>query len=281
MILLLLLPILVAGFIVITKHPACFYKLHRYDGQLLYLSTAYQGLICTLIAVVIVFLLNTYIPSHILVANKAIPMDIFGWLENLITPLNPSDQIAWFILISVTSILVAQIRIILFRIRAWIKYSGINWKKQNKSELSSKVLSEIALIRSILKDSPLDSMLYDSFVSSSPEKYLMLTMDDGKVYVGKVVSLGEPTESEGMDQEIVITPYLSGYRKKETLKVNFTTKYSEIDEDIALVLKQDKIISATVYNSKIYDEFQKHNHYRSKNNKTTFRQRLRSLKKNT
>ncbi|HCV77558.1 MAG TPA: hypothetical protein DGS68_12635, partial [Pseudomonas sp.] len=53
MFLLLLLPILVSGFLVCHKHPLYFYRLHRYEGQYLYLQSARFGLFCTLLAVIL------------------------------------------------------------------------------------------------------------------------------------------------------------------------------------------------------------------------------------
>jgi hypothetical protein len=250
--LLLLLPILVAGFVILTKHPFYFYRLHRYDGQLLYLSSAYQGLLCTLVGAFIVFSLNKYFPSTFTVFSVQIPLDIASWLDDLLSPVDGGHQIAWMTLLTIAAIAVAYARIGWFRLQAHIKY-GLN---RDGPKLSPKTLSEAYLIRSILDDSPLDSLFCDSFLSQSPEKYLMLTMEDGKVYVGKVISLGEPTESEGMDQEIKITPFISGYRTKERLKVTFTTKYDEIEDDISLVLRQDKIISATIFDVDVYQQFQ-------------------------
>lgn len=248
MILLLLLPILVAGFIVLTKHPIHFYKLHRYEGQLLYLSSAFQGLLCSLVAIGILLGTNLMSPK--------ISTWAWSFLEELFEPFINSKDAIWLFLITGFSILVALLRAAWFRVRSWIKYTLINFGGNNKTNLGSKVLTDLFLMGSILKDSPLDSLFYESFVATDPEKYLMLTMEDGKIYVGKVIGLGEPTESEGMDQEIVITPFLSGYRKKETLKVIFTTKYFAVESDISLVLRQDKIISATVFETEIYNEFQ-------------------------
>ena len=63
-----------------------------------------------------------------------------------------------------------------------------------------------------------------------------------------------------MDQEITITAYASGYRDKDTLNLILTTKYKDISEDVSLVLRQDRIISATHFSEAIYEEFQhKHN----------------------
>ena len=50
---LLILPILVSGFTVCHTHPYFKYKLHRYEGQYLYLQTAKLGFYCFGIAVLI------------------------------------------------------------------------------------------------------------------------------------------------------------------------------------------------------------------------------------
>jgi hypothetical protein len=108
----------------------------------------------------------------------------------------------------------------------------------------------------LLKDSPLDKLLYLSYVQN---KYLLITMSDRKVYVGRVISLGEPNESEGPNQEISIVPVFSGYRDKDTLSVTLNTTYTgagieEID-DVYLVLKQDNIISACEFVESLYQKF--------------------------
>lgn len=56
----------------------------------------------------------------------------------------------------------------------------------------------------------------------------MFSLKSGKVYVGLVVSL--PANLEGRCPWLTITPYLSGYRDKDTKKVTFVTNYSEIIE---------------------------------------------------
>ncbi|TRW94403.1 hypothetical protein EKO24_011675 [Candidatus Methylobacter oryzae] len=105
-----------------------------------------------------------------------------------------------------------------------------------------------------MKDSPIDALFLKSYVEDG--FFVMLTMEDRKVYIGRVISLGEPNETEGMDQEIAITPYASGYRDKDSLNLVLTTKYKDISEDVSLILKQDKIISATHFSESVYDEFQ-------------------------
>ncbi len=103
-----------------------------------------------------------------------------------------------------------------------------------------------------LSDSPLDKILFESYINSSP---LLLTLGSRKVYVGTINSLGEPNESEGMDQEISIIPLMSGYRSKETLEVKFTTYYDAIGADLKIVIRQEQILSATLFSFEVYEKF--------------------------
>ncbi|HFC9921158.1 TPA: hypothetical protein ACF0YU_001831 [Salmonella enterica] len=59
----LIIPLLVSGFIIITNHPYHFYRLHRYDGQLLYMKAAKYGLWCLVWSVFIAFVIKYYLPS--------------------------------------------------------------------------------------------------------------------------------------------------------------------------------------------------------------------------
>lgn len=72
----------------------------------------------------------------------------------------------------------------------------------------------------------------------------MLTMKDRKVYVGNVISLGEPNEKGGPEQSVVISPIISGYRDKDTLDIFLTTNYSRLDDTTKLILNKIEILSA-------------------------------------
>lgn len=51
---------------------------------------------------------------------------------------------------------------------------------------------------------------------------------------------------------------MSGYRDdKDTLNVKFTTHYNLLDEDVILIIKQDEIISATLFSFDYYEKFEK------------------------
>lgn len=99
----------------------------------------------------------------------------------------------------------------------------------------------------------------------------MLTMDDRKVYVGKIVTMGEPSETAGMDQEIIIIPVMSGYRDKDSLIVKFTTKYKDIDKELQVCLRQESIVSATEFD---FDAYRKWNPEKLVSGKSKLRVKL-------
>ncbi|MEZ9471002.1 hypothetical protein AB4211_11555 [Vibrio lentus] len=153
---------------------------------------------------------------------------------------NEAKQLAWISIIAVSTQIVAYL---------WVKLSGLHIKiKENDVEKS-----KIMLMSTILSDSPLDLLLLNSYVSEDP---IMLTLSDKKVYVGVVSSLGEPNESEGLDQEIAIIPFMSGYRDDDNLKVIFTTDYKIVGKDISLAIRQSLISTATQFEFDVYQEFQ-------------------------
>ncbi|HHX8698911.1 TPA: hypothetical protein ACVO4Y_004479 [Vibrio diabolicus] len=273
MFLLLILPILISGYIVFTKHPYNYYRLHRYDGQLLYLESAKSGFMCTASSGVAVLLLNKYIPSKLDVLGKVYNLDLHSFSYSLLLPLadKDADKLTWILLITLGAILLSYCYALWGSLRLNLKVLDISdlisvrrislsvkrrkWlKRGDESALSLKERARIVLMASILKDSPMDALFYKSYLMDG--FYLMITMDDRKVYIGRVISLGEPNEAVGMDQEITITPYASGYRDKNTLGVTLTTKYNEVSSDVALTIRQDKIILATHFSEDIYEEFQ-------------------------
>lgn len=97
--------------------------------------------------------------------------------------------------------------------------------------------------------------MFDALIN---ETEIMLSMADRKVYVGFVLNMGEPNEHNGMDQEILLQPILSGYRD-ERLKVTFTTDYklalsNDQSQKLGIVLKQDNIVSATKFDHNLFKD---------------------------
>ncbi|WP_143733217.1 hypothetical protein [Candidatus Methylobacter oryzae] len=272
MFLLLILPILVSGYSTFTQNPYHYYRLHRYEGQLLYLESVKIGLNCTLVSAVVTVLLNSFAPPSIKLLTFEIPLDIYSFVNSLLKKTyNDSDYLAWVFIITVGSLAVSYLYVCIAKIglliRAFDVIDALSWRRikvsfkrrkwlsrQDESHLTYKERTRIILMASVLKDSPIDALFLKSYVEDG--FFVMLTMEDRKVYIGRVISLGEPNETEGMDQEIAITPYASGYRDKDSLNLVLTTKYKDISEDVSLILKQDKIISATHFSESVYDEFQ-------------------------
>ena len=250
MFLLLIIPILISGFYVCNHNLYYFYRLHRYEGQYLYLKSAMLGFTCLIAASATALLLNSYVPEEIF----SIPVDITEFINQLINrAVNNASQdnkeLAWIILLAILTPVFAWL---------WVQLSLLHIKWRAKGDLEK---SKIMLMSSILSDSPLDKTLMDSYIYEIP---LMITLNDRKIYVGIVSSLGEPNESEGMDQEISIIPIMSGYRDKNDFHVNFTTKYEIIGKDLNIVLRQEIINSATQFDFNVFDEFSKHQKLKEK-----------------
>ncbi|EEB1830034.1 hypothetical protein DBA53_22190, partial [Salmonella enterica subsp. enterica serovar Typhimurium] len=128
-----------------------------------------------------------------------------------------------------------------------------NWA-MNQFQKKEGVDPKIKLMSDVLSDSPLDSELLYSYIN---DQSVLISLSNRKVYVGQVVSMGEPNESEGMDQEISILPHISGYRDKDNLTVNFTTQYENIDTkvEIKVTLRQELIESVSRFDFDVYQQF--------------------------
>lgn len=246
MLLLLILPILISGFIVLHIHPVYFYKLHRYEGQYLYLRSAQLGFICFLVSSLLALTFSKYFPDSLFICSLEISFYLLGFIKSLLLATDVFDnnknesalQFSWIILITILTLLYPYLwrTLSLFWLR--LKY------RTNDAQVYIYIMSNI------LKDSPLDELLFKASYTRS--MLLMLSLSNRKVYVGKIMSMGEPNETEGPDQEITIIPVVSGYREEENLKVKLLTNYKKIDEDIGLTIRQSEIISATHFTFDAY-----------------------------
>lgn len=239
MLALLLAVVIANAFILLRLSPSNFYKLHRYDGQLLYIKATFIGIFFTAGT----YLLNGYFDITSILSDflSITEPKIFYDGEHLI------EFFIFFFFSALLSLLYCGLERFFLLSKSYCKFRGID-------NISYRQMAKILLMYKLLKDSPLDKLLYLSYVQN---KYLLITMSDRKVYVGRVISLGEPNESEGPDQEISIVPVFSGYRDKDTLSVTLNTIYAGIEEvdDVYLVLKQDNIISACEFVESLYQKF--------------------------
>lgn len=248
MLFLLIFPVLVTGFYACHIHPVFSYTLHRYEGQYLYLKSAELGLRCFFLAFLLSLGFHYILPDRMTLGCIDIPLTLSEALVAVVKmmmaipsdasgeQLSEANKTAWFIQLSFLTFLSAYL----------VKFSGHLSLRLRFGLWDAKV----HVIGGILEDSPLDNLLFR--LSLEKDKHAMLAMEDRKVYVGKIINLGEPSATTGMDQDIAIIPLMSGYREKDTLKVTFTTFYDELDADISISLRQDNIVSATQFDFDAY-----------------------------
>lgn len=259
MALLLLLPLLVSGYLVCLKDPLNYYTLHRYEGQLLYLRVGHYGILCLIAALVIVATLS-FLFSHdwafTLGPNclwgewagpHAFSTDYLAFLGRLISEAGlvdaKSSQITVFAFLTGLTTLVMP--------SLWAARTQRALKAYVKSTDTEKI--ESFLTKETLRYSPMGTTLVIAFAHKRP---VMISMDDRKVYVGLIQSLGTPTEVTGLDLEIKLLPGLSGYRDKDSMKVIYTNIYPT-DPSILepIYFKQENIISISLFSEKIREVF--------------------------
>lgn len=117
---------------------------------------------------------------------------------------------------------------------------------------------DVAEIRYVLgkSASQLERLFYHAQVT---KRLILLTMDNGKVYVGTVKRVAL---RGNVDPYIVILPTLSGYRVNEKLTVEFTTFYQEVYKNEAeemwdafqKILPMQKILSAAYYDQRFHEK---------------------------
>lgn len=247
---LLIFLILVAGFLHCHIHPVQKVCLHRYTGQYLYLRAAGYGLRAFSIAATLAVIGHILLPDALMLPPLGtMPMTPLLWLSACLRNAGFADDSllrdAWLLALSIGTFGV----VFLHALGSFLLHC-----------LRHRTLAPAQYITGkLLMDSPLDDLL---FRLSLEGKMVMLSMADRKVYVGMIADMGEPTETEGPDNEIALIPILSGYRNKDTLKVEFTTFYKEYYEQypgtegkalaLTIVLRQKDIVSATEFSDSAY-----------------------------
>lgn len=238
MLALLIIPLLVSGYILLTTHPYHYYRLHRYDGQLLYMKSAAYGLWCLVWTLIIAYLIKWQWPSIHLV------MYVREQLDLKLADSGSERIIGWIILLSCGSIFLAytwgkgarQVVIFKFKIFKFI-LRFVNGTKFPKTDDANIVM--LGMRQELVKDNPLDEMFFDSLVD---RKTILFTLQNKKVYVGIVNALGEPNEKDGPNQHVSILPIMSGHRDKDTLSVILKNEYKDIqDKDTSIVFPLEEI----------------------------------------
>lgn len=285
MLVLLILPILIAGYCIQRWHLEHYYNLHKYNGQLLYLKTALLGSFCLFLSFILLNFILTidYIPFLCF----EISYDLLGMLKTNYDFVGiDSEKLPYLTILFVNTLFIAWL--FSFCSNFWHTFSiyRLQWKinesVEQKKQFKNQNLTEneevklypklnkwslkdnlriwrksrnyyIGLIRKKLSEENLvDKLLWESYESS---KDLMFHMKDKKVYIGMVTEISDITEVNKLGREISIFPVKSGYRDKDKLTVDITTNY-DLEEALFIILQRDEIISITEYDEKIFENFQ-------------------------
>lgn len=246
--LLLILPILVSGYLLCLKDRVLFTRLHRHEGQLLYLLVAWQGVICFFLSCLIIFvaslLLGRTWSSGCLPALSSVcwgdfSLDFVAWGSGKLVEIDPSLKHrsgVWFFFL-VAGLLTFVMPFVLAPLR-------LRWFRRRYKVNADKV-EALASAKSV-EHLPIPNALAASMFESTP---VMITMADRKVYVGIVQSIGAPTEVTGVLEHFGFWPTISGYRDKDTLKVVYTYDYPDFDPEtsVPIIFRQDNVVSVTEY----------------------------------
>ena len=245
----LLVSILVAGAIGQTKVPFNFYRLHRYDGQLLHLKVLTSGVFYFSLAATLCLLLNAWQPQLL-----DLNFNLFLLAEHLLTKAKLDHEAvlqgSWIVCLSVATFFVALSHVL------WVRCLFPLWLKKIRKLCKSSIDDDsyrLTIYQRIIRDSTLDNMCFESFLYNKP---LLFSLKERKAYVGIIQTMGEPTEKNSANQEIVIFPILSGYRDSNTLEVRFTTAYdipTESKPAIALCIKTEQISSISYFDFDVYE----------------------------
>ena len=126
------------------------------------------------------------------------------------------------------------------------------------------------IIRAVDKNGDeIEKLFKDSAINGN---LIQVTLKNDKVYVGFCEEIPIPKKTNYLK----LSPYLSGYRHKDTKQLTITTDYEKVvDEFISeikettgedvdkitlntdVIIKQDEILTATIYEQKVFDKFNK------------------------
>ncbi len=267
MALLLLLPLLVSGYLVCLYDPIAYSRLHRYDGQLLYLQAGRFGLTCLFMAIVLMLLFvglvsHTWLDKACLKPELKMAFLIKGGCYSITTDFLAAFgqllQKAGVVKESLNAqcvafgVMSALLTLVMPRLGAELTLRKLG-KELNTTNIRA---IEGYVLRESVSHSPVGIALVESFAF---QQQVMLTMSDRKVYRGFIQSVGAPTEVTGVDQEIEFLPSVSGYRDKDNLTVVYTTHYSDAESATIepIYFRQQNIVSICRFSEDIHKAFEK------------------------
>lgn len=260
----LILPILVCGYIYCN---GSFYRqatINKYQGQLLYLLVAKLGLYIFLLACALSFAL-IYLSKQAYF-SISLPGSGVEWSFNL-------DYIKYLKAFLIRNRILAE-----ESVSAWVFFGQASIMAFYLASLLSSLEVKLVMRRFDLNaDQARAYILYENVPNGLFTKQLlasmqdrdaqyMFSMEDRKVYIGRVSSVGAPDETKGVDEDFAIVPVSSGYRDKDTLELKFTTYYDDVVEQMrgvdkhigfSIVLSQKNLVSVSKFEKDIWEKFRK------------------------
>ena len=216
---LLIIPLLISGYIVLTKHPYHFYRLHRYDGQLLYMKAAVHGFFCLMIAVFLAIVLKWAFNSYH-------PVTALDRVTSFTKEQSSNRMYSWMIVLSLTSVAIGYLWGLIAKSIYLLKFIKKALSGSYPSDFKTlTTYLRLSILEPLFSELPINKIFFDSMVR---KKHILISLKCGKVYVGMINKISEPNESDGPNQEISIVPVMSGYREKDTKRVTFTNDYSNL-----------------------------------------------------
>ncbi|WP_426127597.1 hypothetical protein [Pseudomonas sp. DWP1b1] len=242
--LLIIVPLLVSGYMVCIRHPFFYVRLHRFQGQLLYLQVARMGMACLIVSTLLSAAILAMSKQALPILGHVVATDYSNYLGTLLVQLDIASEkngTLWVFLMQVG----LTALVIPFFWSAF--YVGA---KKKILQLETDVQLHTLLALGVLEGTPFRILLRESIVQCRP---CMFSLNDRKVYVGIVLFAGTPTESEDVDHAFTLIPILSGYRDKDTLEVTLNTHYSTAANPPPITLIQENVVSATQFDFTLWN----------------------------
>ncbi|AEF47173.1 hypothetical protein SerAS12_4075 [Serratia sp. AS12] len=190
-----------------------YYKLHRYDGQLLYLKVASFGAFCVIGAAISAAIIKFFFPDFHLITDVASGFQV--------TKNKSTDRIyAWMAMLSIGSIAISLLWVLI----VFIKNLFLGFMYEKQCHYSIPHAMKLRVLRMTVNHGTFDAMLLDA-MEETPKRPVLISLSSRKVYIGIVNGLDEPTENEKPNQYISLFPIMSGYRDSSTLSIEFTNNY--------------------------------------------------------
>lgn len=242
--LLIIVPLLVSGYMVCIRHPFFYVRLHRFQGQLLYLQVARMGMTCLIVSTLLTAAVLAVSKQAVPIMGHVIATDYSSYLGTLLVQLDIASEKNGTLWVFLMQVGLTALVIPFF----WSAFYVGAKKKILQLETDVQLHSLLAL--GVLEGTPFRVLLRESIVQCRP---CMFSLNDRKVYVGIVLFAGTPTESEGVDHAFTLIPILSGYRDKDTLEITLNTHYSTAANPPPITLIQENVVSATQFDFTLWN----------------------------